>query len=129
MNTPDASTDGGLLTIMPSGNVGVSNDNPQHKLDVNGKCKAQQFIGDGSLLTGIQVGGSVQLLHHHHTGTDSNFICKILCNGTFSTTQQHPLKSDTSIIALESGPAVDPAVKFPIVDGIQVYHLDHGLKF
>jgi hypothetical protein len=123
MNTTDGNTDRGILTMDPSNNnIGVGKDNPEYKLDISGNCRAVQFIGDGSLLTGIQSNNSVERLHSYHTGTDDDFLCKFLCLGNFSKTTQHPLQSKTDIVALELGTQVDTDTKFPTVDGIQVYH-------
>ncbi len=42
-----------VFTINELGKVGIGRKLPQEKLDVNGNAKANFFIGDGSLLTGV----------------------------------------------------------------------------
>ena len=113
-----------VLTLNGEDNrVGINNTSPTQALEINGSCKANSFIGDGSLLTGIQNNGSIALLHNYHRGTDINFQCKFLCNGSFASTQQHPLKSKTTILMEETeATGVTDATKFPSLDGVVVYH-------
>jgi hypothetical protein len=103
------------FNIKNDGKIGIGTDDPLGTCDIKGTCRATGFIGDGSLLTGIQTAGSVLLTHNHHKGTPSTFICKFLCNGNFSSTQQHPVKSKSDITAEETGSATTNAVSFPSV--------------
>jgi hypothetical protein len=51
-------TSGSIHTMsIVSGKVGIGTDDPDEKLEVNGKVKATHFIGDGSSLTNISVSG------------------------------------------------------------------------
>jgi hypothetical protein len=54
-----ASTANDQFLIRASGNVGVNKSNPGTALDVNGTITANAFIGDGSGLTGIPDGHSL----------------------------------------------------------------------
>jgi len=104
-----------FLNIKSDGKIGIGKINPQYKCDIFGFCRASKFIGDGSLLTGVQTTGAVEQMHNHHKGTPSTFLCKFLCAGNFSSTQQHPIKSLANIKAEETGTTVTNAVSFPQV--------------
>ena len=45
------------MTLTPNGKLGVGTDNPQERVEVNGKVKATTFLGDGSQLTGLLPAG------------------------------------------------------------------------
>jgi trimeric autotransporter adhesin len=53
------STGPNQFLIQATGNVGINTDRPGETLDVNGNVKAVKFIGDGSLLTGLNGGGTI----------------------------------------------------------------------
>jgi hypothetical protein len=44
-----------ILAVKASGNVGIGNSNPNHKLEVTGPVKATTFIGSGALLNNVNI--------------------------------------------------------------------------
>jgi len=43
----------GMNIIFNGGKIGIGNQNPEHSLDVNGTVNANNYLGDGSTLTGV----------------------------------------------------------------------------
>jgi len=63
-------------------NTGINTTNPTEKLEIAGNCKADFFIGDGSLLTNVGGGGG-NLLPLDNTWTGLNtFTAGLLSEGT-----------------------------------------------
>jgi hypothetical protein len=74
-----------------TGNVGIGTTNPSQKLDVNGTVRATQFIGDGSLLTGISSGWSSNTSSVYNTTNNIGIgtatpLAKLDVNGAIKST-------------------------------------------
>jgi hypothetical protein len=88
--------------FVSNGNVGIGNDTPNYKLDVNGDVNANAYHGDGSNLTGITsalrtydsgwfaVDGNTEYTRSHNLGTTK--VLALMYSATDSTGNQMQLE-------------------------------------
>lgn len=96
----------GNVGINTTNNVGLGSINPQQRLDVVGTVKAIKFIGDGSGLSNLTSGGTVnsgtanQVGYYATTGTaisgSNNFVFNGTNVGIGATSPAYPLQVTTT---------------------------------
>jgi hypothetical protein len=84
--------------VYTDGNVGIGTNAPTTKLEVNGTVKAVQFVGDGSLLTGVVTAATASTQWSDYVvGSSSNIYYTTGKVGIGTTVPNYPLHVEGDI--------------------------------